>query len=1054
MHLFSTVKKTFDAVYGALPVPVFLFDGKADLVNANQAFLDLAGIQAKDIPTLSVSSFFAVLKTYKFPVPERYVTELTSRDGKVIPVEFNYQKFEGTGEATRGGIVFLIDLRENRTLQERIKHVSIEKEALAVQLAGEAPDVEVHERTKLEQQVKEEKTFLENVLESCGDGIIIFDGKGTITRVNESFARLTDKEKHELTGTTLFDLGPEKGTFKSTTGETITLDQSYRDYTYQQVEKFIQLESGDKLENWEYYIFNRHGEIVPLAATATMQKDDAGVITGSVCVLRDITERKKAEHALQEAYQFRNRFFANITHEFRTPLTLTIGPLEEIVRSEAGNLKNATVDQIGVALRNARRLLKLINQLLDFSMLESGVKNTVLEKRDLKKFMAAILDAFSLIAEKKKIALSFKPAADLPEVSIDPSKVEKVLFNLVGNAFKFTPDKGSIAVTVEQTSGFEGALSPDTLSAGAPLAAMGKYVKISVSDTGTGIPEKHLSKIFDRFDRGGLESPHGPGGAGIGLAYAKELVEGMGGCITVASNPGTGTTFSLYLPAVTPLKKAVEKTEDELMLQSTIELADVYQEPGIMQKSITGTKPLVLIADDNPDVRQYVVGIIKNEYDFFTARNGREALKQVKKHTPDVILCDVMMPEMDGYGVLQKVKADPALQQIPFIFLTARADTDMKVAGLEEGADDYIVKPFNSLELLARIKSLLRIRDLMSKTREQEKAISSLTQKLQEKYHYGSIIGNSPSMRKIYQLIETIKESDASVLISGETGTGKELVANAIHYNSLRRSGPMISVNCGAIPGELMERELFGHIKGAYTGADESRKGYFQEADTGTLFLDEIGEMDRDMQVKLLRVLERGEVIRVGDTKPRRVDVRIIAATNKNLLAEVQRGAFREDLYYRLHVIPLHLPPLRHRRDDIPLLIEQFMNDFAAKNSKKPEPVPESTMALFMNYAYPGNVRELRHIVERYCLLGGAENLFAPALAENDHPGGDAVHDDLLGRPSPLKAAAQLGKARAERAIIIHTLKLCDNDYNATARKLNISRSSMYEKLKNYGLKE
>ncbi|MCP4717018.1 MAG: PAS domain S-box protein, partial [Deltaproteobacteria bacterium] len=369
---------------------------------------------------MSVGIFFEVVRTFRFPVPERYVTELKTRDNAVIPVELNHIKFSGDDDTGMGCLVMLTDLRDRQTLQEEAQRISIEKDALAMQLAGRAPDADLVERSHLEQEIQSEKAFLENVIESCGDGIIILDGQGVITRANDAFTRIVGKSKSELVSSTLFDLGPAEGAFRSTTGETVTLDQVYRDYTYRQVEKFVALGSGGHVENWEYYVFNSRGEIVPLDATATMQKNALGVITGSVCVLRDVTERKKAERDLQEAYQFRSQFFANITHEFRTPLTLAIGPIEDILRGGFGDVGRPVADQLGVALRNSRRLLKLINQLLDFSMLESGAQNLVCETRDLKAFAAAILDSFSLIARKRKINLAFQPAADLPPVSIDP----------------------------------------------------------------------------------------------------------------------------------------------------------------------------------------------------------------------------------------------------------------------------------------------------------------------------------------------------------------------------------------------------------------------------------------------------------------------------------------------------------------------------------------------------------------------------------------------------------------------------------------------------------
>lgn len=1060
MNEFKVLLETFDKIYGLLPIPIFMFDEKALLVKANQAFLDLSRANAAELQSFSVSSFFKVLKTYRFPVPARYVTELTSLSGEVIPVELNYTKFSGTDDCAKGCIVFLTDLRETHKLKEQINQLAIEKDVLKIQLEGEDLDRSLLEIIKLEQQLKNEKAFLENVLESCGDGIIIFDGKGTITRVNEAFTRIVGKDKKEITGT-FTSLGPTEGTFKSTTGEMITLDQAYREYTYRQVEKFIKLRDGEKIENWELYAFNKNGEVVPLDATATVQRTASGLMTGSVCVLRDITERKKAEAAIREAYQFRSQFFTNITHEFRTPLTLVIGPVEEILRGTFGKINNSISDQLTLALMNARRLLKLINQLLDFSMLESGARNIIFEKKDLNKFTAAILDSFAPIAKKKQIKITFNAAHDLPDISIDPGKMEKILFNLIGNAFKFTPEKGSVIVTITKQVGFKSGTDWNERIANdaciTTAVPEGNCVKISIQDTGIGIKEEDLPKIFERFNQGSISYPHKQGGVGIGLAYAKELAEVMGGHITVISQYGKGSTFSIYLPVDSlqiNTKAGGGAPANELTLETSVELSDVYQEQDVIIECITGTKPLVFIVDDNPDVRQYISGIITGDYDFITTRNGYEALQRLETYMPDVILCDVMMPEMDGYELLKRVKAKPSLQEIPFIFLTARADTEMKIEGLEKGADDYIVKPFNALELLARIKSLLRIRDLLRKAKAQEKQIETLTQKLQEKYHYGNIIGKSPSMQKIYQLIEAIKDSDSNVLISGETGTGKELVANAIHYNSLRKNGPMISVNCGAIPKELMEREFFGHVKGAYTGAIDSRKGYFAEADKGTLFLDEIGEMDRDMQVKLLRVLERGEMMQVGAAVPTKVDVRIIAATNKNLLAEVQKGNFREDLYYRIHVIPIHLPPLRHRKEDIPLLIDLFLKKFQKKFKKAIPPFTEKEMSLFMDYSYPGNVRELENIVERFCLLGGdiANLLFNEKPDQTGLLQSELTCNELLSRSNPLKIAARTAKEHAEKNVILYALKVCNYNYLKTAQKLKISRAYLYEKVKKYGI--
>lgn len=328
--------------------------------------------------------------------------------------------------------------------------------------------------------------------------------------------------------------------------------------------------------------------------------------------------------------------------------------------------------------------------------------------------------------------------------------------------------------------------------------------------------------------------------------------------------------------------------------------------------------------------------------------------------------------------------------------------------------------------------------------------VTSLTQKLHGKNRYGDIIGNSAPMQAIYHLLDTITNSDSTVLISGETGTGKELIANAIHLNSRRKDGPMVSVNCGAIPKELMEREFFGHIKGAYTGAYQDKKGYFEEAHGGTIFLDEIGELDKDLQVKLLRILERGEIIRVGETQPTTTDTRLIAATNKDLRTEVRQGNFRKDLYYRIYVIPIHVSPLRERKADIPLLVDHFVKKFQLKLQRELPCFSTKEMELFVNYSYPGNVRELENIIERFCLLGtSVEQLLQDLPKNSDSPTEETDYDKLIFSSSnPLKEAAHKAKLCAERDLIRRALKICDNNYSETAKLLNISLSSLYRKLK------
>ena len=777
----------------------------------------------------------------------------------------------------------------------------------------------------------------------------------------------------------------------------------------------------------------------------------------------ELAERKRTEEALRasrqaalEANRFRSRFFTNITHEFRTPLTLAIGPLEGMLRGEFGLLGSDMQEQVSVALRNSRHLLKLVNQLLDFSMAESGSTKLFWERKDLGTINSAVLDAFSVIAVKKKVSVAVETEASLPAVFIDTASYEKALFNLIGNAFRFTPEGGTITVGLSRASaGIPGDETMVIPAVAQPVSA-DTHVCLCIRDTGIGIRPEHLKTVFERFKQSGENLAFERGGSGIGLAHTRELIEKMHGIITLKSTPGSGSQFCVYLPleqldAGLGATDAAEMPAQGLTLNADVETAKLTVEEQGSLRGITGSRPLLLIVDDNSDVLRYIAGIVRSEYDYIGAENGREALRLLEQHVPELIISDIMMPHMDGYELLRQLKAHERWRTIPFLFLSAKADVDMRVEGLEAGADDYIPKPFNSLELLARVKAVLRLQGLQQETDQQKREIVELTRRLNSTNTYGSIVGSSPAMRAVYQVLESIKHSDAHVLISGETGTGKELVARSIYENSRRSQGPFVTVNCSAIPSELMEREFFGHVKGAFTGAVRDGRGLFEEADGGTLFLDEIGEMSLDMQVKLLRVLEHGEFMRVGSSTSSRVDARIVVATNKNLKEEILSGKFREDLYFRIHIIPIHLPPLRQRRDDIPLLIEYFVDAYAKQHDTEPTSLSREDMDFLLKYSYPGNVRELQNMVERALLMGGGvAELNAAAhgdALQSSELSGDIVA--VLDSEDPLRDA----RAELENDIIIQVLALHNNNHTKAAAALKISRASLYKKIKRYGLK-
>src|SRR5262245_11054623 len=385
-----------------------------------------------------------------------------------------------------------------------------------------------------------------------------------------------------------------------------------------------------------------------------------------------------------------------------------------------------------------------------------------------------------------------------------------------------------------------------------------------------------------------------------------------------------------------------------------------------------GTKPRILIVDDEPSMRDMLRIVLRRDgFDVLLAGNGREAIATLEKERVDLLLSDIRMPDVGGVEVLRAAKA--LNRDIIAFMMTAFASTDSAVEAMRLGAVDYFTKPFNMDEL--RLKVRQHIEALRIK---QENVL--LKRALNSSHEFCNIIGRSDAMLAVFKMIETIAKTNSTVLITGESGTGKELVARAVHYNSLRREHPFVALNCGAVPETLLESELFGHVRGAFTGADTTRKGLIEVADRGTIFLDEIGEMNGSMQVKLLRVLQERRFRRLGGTDETAADIRVIAATNQDLPKMVAEGRFREDLYYRINVIQLPLPPLRERREDVALLAEHFLAKFAADMGKPVRAISREALALLERYGWPGNVRELENVMERAVALEASAAVLPESL--------------------------------------------------------------------------
>lgn len=471
----------------------------------------------------------------------------------------------------------------------------------------------------------------------------------------------------------------------------------------------------------------------------------------------------------------------------------------------------------------------------------------------------------------------------------------------------------------------------------------------------------------------------------------------------------------------------------------------------------------ILLVDDHEDALYAGERMLLHAgFEVYTAKDGEESLQVAYAQLPDIILLDIMMPKIDGLEVTRRIKADPSLRYIPVILLSAKDSLQDILHGLEAGADGYITKPFKPDELIARINAALRTRslyeELKNSTQKNERLLSELT----DKYSVRHIIGESSVMQGVFSLIEKVAPSDSTVLISGPSGTGKELIARSIHYGSLRKDAPFIAKNCAAFSEQLLESQLFGHVKGAFTSAIKDQKGLFEAAHTGTLFLDEIGELPLHLQSKLLRVLQEGMIMPVGTNEERPVDVRILTATNRNLEEMVEEGSFREDLFFRLHVIHIPIPALKERKEDIPLLVTHFLDRAFEKSGGIRKQLTDEALEVFMAHTWRGNIRELENELERMRILSGTDTelgveLLSPHLLKQ----ADTLRGKESSKVSLVSTEEYAGGDYAsmkealsalERDMISASLKKNKGNKSVAARELGISRSSLISKAQEYGL--
>lgn len=452
---------------------------------------------------------------------------------------------------------------------------------------------------------------------------------------------------------------------------------------------------------------------------------------------------------------------------------------------------------------------------------------------------------------------------------------------------------------------------------------------------------------------------------------------------------------------------------------------------------------MILVVEDEKALRIALCSMLEDEgFKTLEAEDGKVAIELMREERPELVITDLKMPRVDGMRLLKRVKEIDS--QIPVIIITAYGSSNTAIEAIKNGAYDYITKPFDLDEVVLKVKRALSHEALALE-------VKALKDELSNKYKVDNIIGNTGQMQDIYKTIGRVAETRATVLIQGESGTGKELVANAIHYNSLRKNGPFVKINCASLPESLLESELFGHEKGAFTGAISSRKGKFELADQGSIFLDEIGEMSPVLQSKLLRVLQDQSFDRVGGNQPVKVDVRVIAATNKNLEKEVKDGNFREDLYYRLNVVFIKIPPLRERKEDLTVLVEHFLEKYSRDAKFQTIGISKGAFDCLKNYDWPGNVRELENVIERAIVFSGgniitlehlpvtlrpAENIVTPSMFENDNMHFKDIVSDM------------------EKELIVRALNKANWNRSKAAEILNINRRLLYSKIKEYNISE
>ncbi len=723
----------------------------------------------------------------------------------------------------------------------------------------------------------------------------------------------------------------------------------------------------------------------------------------------DALRASQARSIQQEKMAAFGLLAAGIAHEVGNPLAALSSLVQILQRRHPDPYTAAKLDLAATQLGRIRRTIR---ELVDFSRPAS----TAVSRFRLAEVVEEALGIAKYYPRTRQRAITLILADDLPPVRGVRDHLTQVVLNLVLNAVDATDRGGRIHL--------EG-------------RSEGDWVVVTVGDDGRGIALADRCRLFQPFF---TTKPHG---TGLGLFVSRQIVEEMGGTLSYVTEPGTGSTFSVRLPADRPAAvcrfrcpSASPVPVGRGRVMSPDRRRSRLRSPAALRG--TGRIPVpgrILIVDDEEVIAATLEEFLSGEgYEVASAHDAESALALVERFEPDVALCDVQLPGLDGLGLLDRL-----LQIRPetlVLMITAYATVENAVAAFRRGAQDYLMKPVIFDELLAKLDRLMGYRRLLLENQ-------TLRRQLHAPGESTLMIGQGPAMRAIQTLIRKVGPTRSNVLITGESGTGKELVARALHALGPDAEAAFLAINGAAIPHDLLENQLFGHVRGAFTGADRDRVGLFLAAGRGTVFLDEIGEMPLPIQAKLLRAIENKEVLPVGANRPVAFQARVVTATNKDLAAEVAALRFRADLYYRLNVVAIHLPPLRERREDIPELVASLLAAHARGLGKRVDGVDNASIRGLMTAPWKGNIRELDNALERAVIL--AEG---PILTPDDFPPG------LITESSPAATGDDLraGVRDYERQHIQRVLADCGDDKREAARRLGLGLSSLYRKLEELGV--